>query len=108
MARSFKILKDNYLEGVQVDIIYNYRPLSSPRVVTAKKDLIVHLHDSKCLQLDCPWSGPGPANSRPGPGPVLDLDPRSGPGPVRVQTWTQVLQCNYFLKNYLSLIFIYI
>ena len=29
----------------------------------------------------------------------LDLDPRSGPGPVWVQTQTPVLQCNYFLKK---------
>ena len=48
------------------------------------------------------------ADPGPGPGPVLDLDPRSSPGPVQVQTWIPVLQCIYFLKNYLSLIFIYI
>ena len=44
-------------------------------------------------------SGPSPANSRPGPGPVLDLVPRSGPGLVQVQTQTPVLQCNHFLKK---------
>ena len=44
-------------------------------------------------------SGPSPANSRPGPGPVLDLDPRSSPGLVRVRTQTSVLQCNYFIKK---------
>ena len=44
----------------------------------------------------------------PRPGPVLDLEPRSGPGPVQVQTQTPVLQCNYFYFYFLSLIFIYI
>ena len=39
----------------------------------------------------------GPATLEdPGPGLVLDLDPWSGPGPIRVWTQTPVLQCNYY------------
>ena len=40
---------------------------------------------------------------------LLRLDcPRSGPGPVRVRTQTQVLQCNYFKKLFVINIHIYI
>ena len=54
------------------------------QLVIIMGNLGVTAHD---LYLDCPWSSPGP---------------------VWVQTQTPVLQCDDFLKNYLSLIFIYI
>ena len=73
-------------------------------------DILTYFHlpvISQGQYLDCPWSGPGlvqPLFVDPGPRPQvlvqqtldLDLDPRSSPGPVQVQSQTPVLQCNYF------------
>ena len=62
------------------------------------------------MVIDCPQSGPGPVQplfADPGPGPVLDLDPRSSPG-SRSRLRPKYCSIINFLKNYFSLIFIYI